>query len=312
MKEESIFKNMIYEICQEKGIDYQLLSFNWIIELKKDDKIRHIVGNRFDLNPESSAKIACDKYATYLVLNANKVPSVEHRMFFNISTRNNYVPENGIYSDIIAFFQEKEKVVIKPNSGSEGLNVFLCSSLKEVEEAINTIFKSSHSLSVCPFYNIKTEFRTIVLNGEVKLIYGKERPYVVGDGVSSVGTLLKSVFLPNKRVVEDNLKNINFEYVPKKGEKVMLSWKFNLSGGAYPKLLEKGEMYNKLEKLALDAARVTNIKFASIDIIQEEDDSLFVLEINSGVCTSLFLKEKDEAYDLIKSIYSEAIDEMFK
>lgn len=47
------------------------------------------------------------------------------------------------------------------------------------------------SYSVCPFYNIENEYRVIILNNEIRLIYKKILPIVCGDGESTVKELLK-------------------------------------------------------------------------------------------------------------------------
>ena len=39
---------------------------------------------------------------------------------------------------------------------------------------MKNIFEHKESASVCPFYEIDTEYRVICLDGEVKLIYGKK------------------------------------------------------------------------------------------------------------------------------------------
>jgi glutathione synthase/RimK-type ligase-like ATP-grasp enzyme len=233
-------------------------------------------------------------------------------MVFNPALRSAYIPDNGIYVDVIKFFLEHGKVVVKPNDGSQGMNVFCCSTIKEVETAIQKIFRTQPSLSICPFYQIDTEYRTFVLNGEVKLIYGKTKPEVVGDGVSTLGQLVEKLNLPQKSVAEENVRALDLSYVPAEGERVQISWKFNLSGGATPKVLEKGELYSRVEELALKAAHAANAKFATIDVIQDTDGNLWVLEINSGVCGTIFIDHIEGGYEIIKSIYSEAIDEMFK
>lgn len=312
MEEERIFIRIIRELCAEKGIDFSLMSFGWLSQLKKGDKIVHITGNRFDLNPEASGHIACDKYATYCVLNDQNIPVCEHKMIFNPSTRSSYIPANGNYSEIISEFLKHGKLVVKPNDGCEGINVFLCNTIREVEIAVQKIFKTQPSLSICPFYDIETEYRTFYLDGDVKLIYGKTKPFVVGDGTSTLGQLIEKLNLPNKSVVADNLKQLDMESVPKKDEIVYISWKFNLSGGATPTILEKGEEYDTVKELAIKAAKAVNIKFATIDVIKLKDGTFKIMEINSGVCGSLFIAQTEEGYDLIKNIYSEAIDLMFK
>ena len=75
--DERIFHTLIKEICGEKGISCTKLSYDWILELKKGDKVYHITGNRFDLNKEAAGHVACDKYATYEVLKSNNIPKTK-------------------------------------------------------------------------------------------------------------------------------------------------------------------------------------------------------------------------------------------
>ena len=59
--------------------------------------------------------------------------------------------------------------------------VFLSKSIKEAEQYVEKLFsEGKESASLCPYYNIKKEYRCFYLNGEVLLIYGKEKPYIIG------------------------------------------------------------------------------------------------------------------------------------
>ena len=92
--DEKIIVKIIKEICEENNIDFRFLSMGYIIELSKENKVAHIIDNKFDLNGEAAGRIACDKYATYSVLKAQNIPAVEHFMLFNPLTRNNYLENN--------------------------------------------------------------------------------------------------------------------------------------------------------------------------------------------------------------------------
>lgn len=310
--EERIFHVMMRELCSEMGISLKKLSYDWILQLEKDGKVRHITGNRFDINPEASGNIACDKYATYEVLKAQDVPVVEHVMLFNPAMRGKYIEDNGISLTLVSEFLKHGCLVVKPNNGCEGIGVSLCRTLSEVETAIHKLFKTHGSISLCPYYNIKTEYRTFYLDGEIHLIYGKTKPYVIGDGKSNMSDLIKILNLPDKSVVQENLNNIDLIYVPSSGERVNISWKHNLSGGAKPSVLEKSELYTKIEQLAIKAGTAMNMDFATIDVIQTEDDELFILEVNSDVCATIFIDLVDGGYEQIKAIYKKALEKMFK
>lgn len=310
--EERIFHVLMRDLCTEMGIELKKLSFDWILQLTKDGKVRHITGNRFDINPEAGGDIACDKYATYEVLKSQNVPVVEHTMVFNPAMRGRYISDEGVSLTVVSEFLKHGCLVVKPNNGCEGIGVSLCRTLRETEIAIQKLFKSHGSVSICPFYDIKTEYRTFYLNGKIHLIYGKTKPFVVGNGKSTMGELIEQLDLPEKGVVNDNLNAIDLNYVPNDKEKVEISWKHNLSGGALPTVLEKSELYDKIEKVAIQAGKAMNMNFATIDVIQTSDDELYVLEVNSGVCATIFIDLVDNGYETIKEIYRESLKTMFQ
>ena len=306
--EERIFHVLMREVCAELGIKMEKLSYDWVLQLTKGDKVRHITGTRFDINPEATGNIACDKYATFEVLHSQNVPVIKHTMIFNPSSRAKCIDNEGLWIKVVSEFLKEGKLVVKPNYGCEGQGVFLCKTLKETEGAVEKLFKTHSSISICPFYDIDTEYRTFYANGKVHLIYGKTKPYVVGDGKSSMGELIKELNLPDKSVARDNVGNVDLEYVPAINEKVEISWKHNLSGGATPALLAKGELYNSIESLAIRAGKAMNINFATIDIIQTKTGELYVLEINSGIGATIFIESIDGGYDYTnRTLYSHKI-----
>ena len=309
---ERSFHVLMYDVCAELGVKVEKLSYDWILQLSKDGKVRHITGTRFDLNSAASGEIACDKYATYEVLKSQKVPVIEHVMIFNPATRLQLIEDNGIGLKVVGEFLKHGCLVVKPNYGCEGQGVFLCHNIKETESAIMKLFKTENSVSICPYYDIKTEYRTFYLDGEVKLIYGKTKPFIIGNGNSTVGELVEALNLPDKNVVKDNLKVLDFTYIPRLGERIEISWKHNLSGGAKPTILEKGELYSKIEQLAICAGKAMNINFATIDVIETIDGNLYVLEVNSGIGATIFTELVDDGTKIIKNIYKQAVEKLFQ
>ena len=55
-----------------------------------------------------------------------------------------------------------------------------------------------------------------------------------------------------------------------------------------------------------------NINFATIDIIKTTDNNLYGLEINSGVCTTIFTQLVDNGVEIVKDIYRQAIKKLFQ
>lgn len=127
--EERVFHVLMQEVCAEMGIKVEKLSYDWILQLSKDGQVRHVTGTRFDLNPEATGDIACDKYATYEVLSSQNVPIIEHVMIFNPATRSSFIGDEGIWSTVTSEFLKHGCLVVKPNYGCEGQGVFLCHSI---------------------------------------------------------------------------------------------------------------------------------------------------------------------------------------
>ena len=310
MKKESI--KMLQELCKEMNIKIESLSYGWIFKLSKDNKVRYITGN-FDINRTASSKIACDKYGTFEVLKSQDIPIIKHTMVFNPEERKEYIKENEIWDIVYKEFDKEKKVVVKPNYGFEGKGVFLCNTLEETKEAVKFLLNRNTSISICPFYDIKKEYRAFYLNGEILLIYEKEKPLVIGSGKDNVRTLVENLNLPNNDVVKNNLSKIDMDYIPKENEKIELSWKHNLYGGATAKVIDKeNKYYEEIEHLAIRSGKALDMTFATIDIINTKNDELYVLEINSGVAASIFSRIVENGKELTKEVYKKALIEIFK
>lgn len=305
--ETSTMLKIIDEICLEKNIEANLLSFGWIRELKKEGKIRHIVRNTFDLNPAGAYDIVNDKYATYEVLKKNNIEVLKHIMLFNPITREEYA-ENLEKQVEEALEEFNGQVIIKANNSCQGKDVFLLTQKQEIVQKVRELFsKGSNGVSACPFKDIEAEYRVIYLDGNIEYVYKKEKPYVIGNGKNSLKELVQEIGFNG-----DLDNSLNLEYIPIKNEKVIISWKHNLSSGALPKtLLENDKYIEKVREIALKAGKATNVMFASIDISQDTNEEIFVMEINGNVCMSKFAEEVPGGYDIAKKIYAKAIDKMF-
>ena len=169
-------KEIVKEICIEKNIEYKILSKDWIIRLEDDNKIGYIVGAKFSINSVTAACIASDKYATYEVLKYAGIPVIEHKMIFNPKRRKGYVSDLNSKTEIKKYInsQPNKMVVIKANEGACGNDVYLCKNYSEISKNLKKIFRNKDSVSICPFYEIDTEYRVICLDNECKLIYGKK------------------------------------------------------------------------------------------------------------------------------------------
>ena len=306
-----IFDGIISEICNEKNIEIKEVSYGWIKILKKDKKTRYIVGYTFELNSAVSKNISKDKYATYEILKYNGIPIIEHNIVFNPVTRSDYYKKEHI-DTAKGLLNSYKKIIIKANDSSCGREVYCCENEDDIEKIIYNLFENNNnSLSVCPFINIKYEYRAIYLYGDIIYLYKKTKPYVIGNGINDLG------FLINEKKIKDNIdidiiSTLDLQYVPKENEKVVISWKHNLSNSAEPILIDDSDIYaSKIKEIAIKVGNALNISFASIDICLTDDNEIYVMEVNSNVCMAKFSQKALNGYQIVKEIYSKAIDKMF-
>lgn len=307
------FNKLVKEICEEQNIEVEEMSYGYILKLKRDDQEHHIIGYKFELNSQVAGAIAKDKYGTYVVLKNKNIPVVEYNLLFNEEVRQNYCIKTSLEKAKEYFYKNNEKIVIKPNSGHEGIDVYFCDKEEKIEPILQHIFKQNSNLVLCPYYNIKKEYRTIYLNGKCMITYGKNIPYIIGDGKSNVKKLLEKE--QNKefdKIRKEHLKDIDLTYIPKENEKVEVFWKHNLSGGAIPQVLEDGEFKTRIQDIVSQTAKTLGINFASIDVIETTTGELYLLEVNSGVFMKNFIEKHPEGRRIAKDIYGLAIKEIFK
>ena len=297
---------IIKEVCDELNIKYTDLSKNWITKLEKDNKVRYICGNKFDINGVIVNHIMDDKYALFCVLKNLGIPVCEHTIFYNQNNQNSFASNCHTINDLIECFNKyNHDVVIKPNIGFQGKGVYHVTNKDELLEKTNLLLKNKYSISICPFYHIINEYRVILLDNNIKLLFKKINPVVIGDGVSTLKELLIK-FNPyyfNNADIPDLILDSNQEYV--------YDFRFNLSKGSIASIDIENSLKEKISKLAIDVTKKIGIRFASIDIIETTSHELLIMEANSGVTINKVINFIPNGYEIAKVIYKEAILKMF-
>lgn len=308
MSTNAKFNIIIKEICEEKGIKYNLLSRDWITMLEKNGKTRFISGFQFGLNDHALGNIMDDKFALYEVLRTKNISVAEHHILFKNTNNNDYAEGYNTTNLVKEFYNTHKPIVIKANTGSCGTSVFKIEKEEDIEKVVNQLFEHNHSISYCPYYDIKNEYRLIVIDGEIQLIYKKKKPQIIGNGKDSIRDLLIAF---NKHYFTDRLVEPEYDRILAPGEVYEYDWRFNLSRGASASTDISDEVRTRLIEIKNQITNEFKIGFASIDIIETADD-FCVLEINSGVMTENIIEIIDNGKEIVKDIYSKAIDKMFE
>ena len=301
------FKQLMEEICQELDIKLEIISNGWIFVLEKDGVTRFTTGTCFDNNTHAIGNFFDDKYGTYALLKNMDIPVIEHQIAYNSDNNNDYAIGCNTRKYVYDFFDNNQNnIVLKANRGFGGKEVYHITKKEDIDKALDSLFQKSYSISMCPFYYIKNEYRLFVLDGNVELVYKKIKPVVVGDGHSTILELLKKL---NNHFFTDDMNNL--DVVLKNGENFEYNWQFNLSGGAVMSLDIEKKKKAKLLDLAKMITDKIDIGFATIDVVELETDDFLVMEINSGVGMAHFRQLAQNGREISKELYKKAIKKMF-
>jgi len=299
------YRKLIEQLCIEENIEFDLISKDWVMALTKDNITKCISGYRFPLNDHALGSIIDDKYALYDLCKIKGLPIIEHNILFNPNSKLGI----NTLELINKYFEEYNKdVVLKPNTGTEGTDVYHITDIDNLIIVAKRLFESNFSISICPFYRIDNEYRVVVLNNKVKLIFKKNKPIVIGNGKNTIKELLIEL---NPYYFKDKCLSQEYNNILDTGEIFEYDWRFNLSKGATAKLVEDNSLYEMLSNIALDICNKINAKFISVDIIKC-NNSFYLIEANSGVCINKVCNFIDKDLKIVKEIYREAILEMFK
>ncbi|HQY88301.1 MAG TPA: hypothetical protein PK402_06560 [Tepidisphaeraceae bacterium] len=316
---ERALVSIVKEICKSKKITLQSFSYDWVLRLDRAQQTKWIFGYDFDLNTCTTQQLCKDKSAGSDALGSFKIPRLEHVMFMQPQNKL-FVPKIGTWKSLHELFERwKCDVVVKPNEGTGGNDVVRARSVIELEDAVSRLFSRHRTIAISPFVSIKHEFRFVVLDNVVKLAYEKLRPTIRGDGRSTrMQLLLQHVMLPTESaklarwIGEIEKGKIDLNEVLPHDEVWPVNWRHNLGQGSSLELIDPNSVrYSEFTKLALSAAHALNVRFGSVDIVENESGERMILEINSGVMMESFVEQTVDGRALAMSIYGEAIEAMF-
>ena len=294
-----IFNELIKKIGDDLGIKVSFISDNWVTILEKNGETHCIQGYKFDLNNHGIGNIIDDKGLFFDLLKHKNIPIIEHFIIFK-----DYNKE-----EVLNYFKKNNNIlVIKGNIGTCGEQVFKVSDETNLFKTIDNLFLSQFSISLCPFYDIKNEYRVILLNKKPRIVYGKIRPSIIGDGIKSIRELAIEFndYYRDKKID-------NEDYVPLNGEEILLNFKFNLSMGSKMFVNIDLSLSKELEGLAFKAIEGLDVNFCSVDIIQTVDNELLIMEANSGIMMDNYIRFMgNEGYNVAYNLYKDAVKLMFK
>lgn len=141
----------------------------------------YFIGTRTPFNSESVSSICLNKVYSYLLLKdelpmPKTIGYVDPNTTLDLKKYLKFKNKKEIVKNIQSEFQFP--VIVKMNSGAQGKHVYKCDSPRKIMKAVKAIFNKWHknydfSLLAQHFLEIENEYRVILLDGEIILLYEK-------------------------------------------------------------------------------------------------------------------------------------------
>lgn len=285
--------------------------------------------NTLDINPMGSSEIARDKDYSNFFMKAMGYPIVPGSKTFFSDQWGQAI--GSPRRNIDAAYRHARKigfpVIVKPNSGSQGVGVSLVHNKREFYKAVRSIFKQDRialvQQSVCG-----TDYRLVVLDKKIISAYERTPLNVVGDGKSTIKQLLKikqKQFVASSRDTQIKTddprialkllhQGLSFRSVPIKGQKVYLLDNSNLSTGGDSMDVTK-KVNPAFQKLAVNLTRDMGLRLCGVDLmiegdISQEPSSFWVLEVNSSPGLDHYAKIGKAQEQIVEDLYLEVLKHM--
>jgi glutathione synthase/RimK-type ligase-like ATP-grasp enzyme len=167
------FLSLIQEAGLSCGVQFTEIEEHIVYRAQKDGKTFLMYNVDLGLNNTSAANIANSKSLTYSVLANAGLPCVEHTFLPNPNTA--YSTGDTFVKAKQFFLAHGPQLVIKPDSGLQGKDVYKIDSLPQLKDRMSQLFAKQLDVSLSPYYETNYEFRVVILKGEAKLSFAKEK-----------------------------------------------------------------------------------------------------------------------------------------
>jgi len=172
------------------------------------------------------------------------------------------------------------------------------------------------------------DYRIVVLDTKIISAYERIPLNVIGDGISSIGKLLKQKqkeFIVSKRDtsikmndprIKDKLKhqNLTMRSILKKGEKIYLLDNANLSTGGESIDVTK-KVHPEFKKIAIKLTKDMGLRLCGVDLmikgdIIEKPKTYWILEINSAPGLDHYVTTGKAQEKIVEKLYLEVLKGM--
>ncbi len=295
----------------------------------KNGKRRYSRFNSIDLNSLGSSEVAKDKdYANFFMENMG-YPTIEGKAFCSkewaktIKSKDN-IDRGYKYARSLGF-----PVIVKPNSGSQGVDVALVYDKTSFYRAMNKVFKSDRMALVQRQVKGK-DYRIVVLDNKIISAYERIPLSITGDGKSSIKKLLENKIKHFNKInrdinidvndirIREKLKNSskNLKSILPNEEKIFLLDNANLSTGG-DSIDVTNTIHKEFKKIAIKLTCDMGLRICGVDLmiagdIKDKPAKYWVIEVNSAPGLDHYVTTGRAQQKIVEDMYLEVLKSMQK
>ncbi|MEK7658453.1 MAG: cyanophycin synthetase [Patescibacteria group bacterium] len=297
----------------------------------KSGKKRYFRYSSLDLNPLGASEIAKDKDYANFFMKRMGYPVIPGSKTFYSNEWAKAIQKTG--RDIEAAYHHAKKlgfpVIVKPNSGSQGVGVALVNNKQEFYRAIRAVFKRDRIALVQRLVKGK-DYRVVVLDDRVISAYERIPLNIVGNGVSNIAQLLRikqrcfitssrdtKIKLDDPRIMEKlKRQGLSLRSIPAKGASIYLLDNANLSTGGDS--IDVTTTANPaFKQIAIQVSMDMGLRLCGVDLmiagdITEKPGVYWILEINSAPGLDHYAQTGKAQEKIVEDLYLEVLKGMEK
>jgi cyanophycin synthetase len=309
VKVRNVHTKVFARVCEDLKIPYRVVFDThalWVSTKSGKEELMYKAIS--PLNATAYSKLSKNKRETIFTLKKAGIPVPEQ---IRIKT----------FEDIELFYKIHPKLVIKPIDSSGGKGVIVLPKENELQDAYNRALIVSKKIIAEEFIP-GMNYRFLVLDDKVLAVALRLPPFIIGDGKSSVRTLIEDYNLENKRrgipIVKLNsytwqvVENQGFrpDGILPVGKQLYTRLTANLSQGGSIKDVT-ATIDESYKVLAISAAKTVHLRLAGIDVISTDltkpGNDCRVIETNAAPGMRIHYKDEsgaklDVAKDIVKAV----------
>lgn len=261
-----------------------------------------------NFNTNESHKTAKNKPLTNNILNKNNIPTPNHI----IITKDNLF----MFKDTSQYFP----CVLKPVDGMQGKDVYThIDTQEEFDHIINKLIIKYDKIMLENLVE-GNNYRIFIFNDKVMDIIEREKPYIIGDGISNVDELIKrknddlvkrdlfTVKYIDKKLIKSYGYNMND--IVKKNNKIFITNTVNFHNGANAKRIDINKVNKKNIEIFIKAHKLIGLECSGVDYMSNDISVAYyknkgqIIEVNDLVDTKIHIDadNQNNSYFLFENI----------